>query len=192
MRPGGDYPGGAEGFPGPPPGAKYPGQITLKAAVEGYTPNYKNIIESSSGYQAAAAAAKAAEHQGAINRRAAIRQALIRYGGATNWTDTYKDIDQATRDLAAQNQTSTLAGLQRGLATSQMDLRRGLAARGMLQSGDLGYGEDQLNTQYAQARYDAANQLGDLLSGYVGTYSDILGQNRKDLSNAVATEEASA
>jgi len=157
----------------------------------GNNPDFPYLIAHDPGYLAAQAAATAAAKTSAAQRRETIRQALIQYGG--NWagfTDKYGDIDQATRDLAAANQNSTLAQLARNLATNTHNMRAQLAARGMLESGDLGYGQNQLQTNYAQDQYNAGLGLGQTLTGAVNAYTGVLNQNAKDLWGALMTATA--
>ena len=174
------------GQQGTPPPPAVPGSITTDP---GFTPNYPAIIRSDPGFIAAQHAASAAEAQAAADRRAAIRNQFIQYGGDwSGFTDKYGDIDQATRDLAKNNQYSTLAGLARALAISQRQQDQQLAARGMLQSGDLAYGLNQLNTGYGQNLYDAGNAFGNQLNQDLSTYTGVLGQNARDL--VAATQAA--
>src|SRR5215471_703977 len=190
---------GGAGAPTPStPGLGVPGYFgpqTVNIAGTGhaaYTPNYGLLLRNDPGYKAAQVAAQADEGNAMLQRRGDIRQALIQYGGPlTGWTDTYGDIDQTTRDLAAANQFSTLAGLARQNTQSNLQLRQSLAARGALQSGELGYGLDQLNTQYGQQRYDAGNALGQQLNQSVNAYTGVLDQNRANLVNALQTAESS-
>jgi hypothetical protein len=171
----------------PPPVAP-PGRVQTAA---GYTPDYSGLITSDPSYLAAQSAAQLAQSNASAQRRAALRQAIIRYGGGlpAGFTDQYGDVDQATLDQAGQNQQSTLANLATNYAQSEEQFKRGLAARGALQSGDLNYGEDQLNRGYAQQRYDAANALGDTETGLLNSYSGVLNQNAQNLAGAVGTAE---
>lgn len=165
-----------------------PGRVQTAA---GYTPDYSGLITSDSAYLAAQTNAQQAAAAASAQRRAALRQAVIRYGSGlpSGFTDQYGDIDQATLDQASQNQQSTVANLATNYQQSEQQFLRQLAARGALQSGDLNYGEDQLNRGYAQQRYDAANALGDQANQAVNAYSGVLGQNSRDLAGAVGLAE---
>jgi|SRR5262245_19280617 len=198
IPPGSQVGPGGGGFPTPStPGINIPGaadpRIQLTPGNPGFTPDYGGIIKRDPGYLAAVAAAKRAEADAFANRREAIRSAFVRYGGdLTGWTDKYGDIDQATRDLAAGNQYSTLASLSRDMANNQRAMRQQLAARGMLQSGELGFGENQLNVGYGQARYQAGQELGQEFGRSINDYAGVLGQNARDLRDAIFTATSNA
>ena len=151
----------------------------------------QGYINASPGVIAARTAAKENQQDAWNIRRAAIRQGIINYGGdLSGWEDKYHDIDAATRKAAAANQYSTLAQLARSLATNTRSMRQQLAARGMLSSGELGYGQNQLEVGYGQERANAARDLGDIFNQQLGTYTGVLGQNRRDIAGAI-TQAAS-
>jgi hypothetical protein len=157
----------------------------------GYTPDYGGLITSDPQYLAAQAAASKAGADASAARRAALRQAVIRYGGMpAGFTDQYGDLDQGTLDAAKGNQQSTLANLATNYAQSEEQFKRGLAARGALQSGDLNYGEDQLQRGYGQQQYDAANSVGDMATGYTNQYAQVLGQNANNMVGAIGSAES--
>jgi hypothetical protein len=120
-----------------------------------------------------------------------LQAAIIKYGGLpAGFTDQYGDVGQDTLDQAGQNQFSVLSQLARSYAQSEEQFKRGLAARGALQSGDLNYGEDQLQNAYGQQRYDAANSVGSEVNQALQGYSGVLGANAQNLSGAVQGAEA--
>lgn len=169
-----------------PPGAPPPNVIYRTGGI----PDYKTLLESDPGYLAAKGTANEAAATAAAQRRATLRSALIRYGGIpSGFEDKYSDIDQATRDAASGNEFSTLGNLARGYAESTDKLKRSLGARGMLQSGDLSYGTDQLERAYGQQRYDVGNQLTDQANQIYSGYSGVLGGNAQALSQAIAQAE---
>lgn len=158
----------------------------------GFTPDWKSLIQNDSGYLASQAAAQQAQGNAAARRKQTLQQAIIQYGGLpAGFTDQYGDIDQATLDAAGQNQFSTLAGLSRGYQQNEDSLRRGLAARGALQSGDLNYGEDQLQTAYGQQRYDAANAIGSQANQAYDAYNGVISGNAQSLASALQGAEQS-
>lgn len=157
----------------------------------GSTPNFQSLITNDPTYQGAQNAAQAAQGSAEAQRRAAVQQSIIQYGGLPpGFTDTYGDIDQATLDQASANQNSTLAQLKTNYGTSQRQLMQALAARGALQSGDLNYGQDQLNQGLSQQEYDAANTEGNGLTGALNTYTGVLNQNAQNLSGAIGSAES--
>jgi hypothetical protein len=178
--------------PAAPPRNPYsfggPTKLQLKA---GYTPNYQSLIENDPAYLAAKNAAAGAATTAAGRRTAALRSAFIRYGGVpSGFNDTYGDIDQTTRDAASGNQNSVLAQLAYNYKQSGEQFKRQLSARGMLQSGELGYGQDQLNRGYSQNQYEAGNSFLDEAGRDVTDYTGVLGQNAKDLSGAIGQAES--
>ena len=168
--------------PAPPPAP--PGSITTQAAS---SPDYNTLLKSNPVYVAAANNASAAAGSADAQRRAAVRAAFIKYGGAmpNGWSDQYGDIDQATRDAAAANQNSTLAQLKANYDQGVNQFKRALAARHMLSSGELNYGQDQLDRGYSQQQYDASNQFLGGVNDVYGQYAGVLGQNARDMQNAV-------
>lgn len=170
--------------PAPPP----PPKITTSP---GFTPDYNALITSDPAYGTAQSAAQLAQSNASAARRAALRSAVIRYGGMpAGFTDQYGDLDQGTLDAAKNNQQSILANLAHDYAQSEEQFKRGLASRGALQSGDLNYGEDQLQRGYVQQQYDAANTVGDQAQQYLGQYAGVLGQNAQNMAQAVQGAES--
>jgi hypothetical protein len=176
----------AQPTPAPAPAAPV-GQVQTFA---GYTPNYAGLITSDPGYVTAQTAAAQAASAAAAQRKAALQQAIIRYGGVpSGFTDTYGDVDAATQDAATVNQYSTLAGLKTNYEQSTQQLMQQLAARGALQSGDLGYGQNQLDQAYGQQQYDAANAMTDTDTSDLNAYTGVLNQNSQNLAGAVNSAE---
>lgn len=202
LNPGGvnqPYPGPAPGptLASPTPTASAP-DVTPAAppastiSFGGYDPNYKDLITSDPTYVAAQNAATAAQQTGDAQRRAAVRAAYVQYGGnmPDGWTDQYGDIDQATKDAASGNQFSTVANLKNNYAQSAEQMRRALAARGMLQSSDLTYGQDQLDRGFGQQQYDAANVFANQYNGAYNAYAGVLGNNAQNLAQGVQGAES--
>lgn len=83
------------------------------------------------------------------------------------------DITDTVRQLAAQNTeagNSTVARLKQAYDENIHALQNSLAARGILSSGETGYQLGKQNLSYQQSRYDAIQQLLDLLAGYQSSY----------------------
>jgi len=169
-----------------------PDSITVGGSP-GYTPDYTQAIQNDPGYAGAQSAAQLAASNATAQRQAALRSAVIQYGGLpANFKDPYGDIDQATLDAAAANQYSTLAGVKRNYQQSVDQFRKALAARGALQSGDLGYGQDQLDTGYGQNEYDAANVFGGQGQSALNAYTGVLSANAQNLAQAIQGAAANA
>lgn len=167
-----------------------PGSITT---TPGYTPDYTDIIQSQPGYQQAQTAAQKAQADAAAQRKAALDQAVIQYGGLPQgYQDAYGDVDQATLDAAKNNQFSTQATLSKNYDQSVEQFKRALAARGALQSGDLNYGQDQLDTGYGQSLYDAGNAFGSTATGAINAYTGVLDQNQQNLVSALQSAQGTA
>src|SRR4051794_33672716 len=101
---------GTASAPAVTPPAPPPSHVQTGAA---YTPDYSGLITSDPSYLAAQTNAQSAAATASAQRRAALRQAIIRYGGGlpSSFTDQYGDIDQATLDQASGNKQSTIANL---------------------------------------------------------------------------------
>lgn len=167
-----------------------PAQIQV---APGYTPDYSSLLQSSPVLSAAKSAADANQQSADAARRSAVQGSYVQYGGdlPAGWTDKYGDIDQATQDAAKNNQFSTIANLQQNYAKSVDQFKKALAARGMLQSGELNYGQNQLDQGLGQQRYDAGNAFLRDVGGDYSTYAGVLGQNARDLASAVGSAQTS-
>lgn len=191
--PGGPYSpvGGTATASAPTPSvapAAPPGSVQT---APGYSPDYAGLITNDPAYLSAQANGTLAQSSAAAQRKAALQQALVRYGGVpSTFTDTYGDIDPATQAAAAGNQYSTLAGLARTYAQNEQTFKQGLSARGALQSSELNYGEDQLQNAYGQQQYDAANATGSEINTALSAYTGVLGQNAQNMSSALQGAEA--
>src|SRR5206468_1632322 len=76
----------------------------------GYTPDYQALIQADPSYLAWQNSSAKDLAQAAAQRKAAAQALAIAYGGLpSGFKDTYGDIDQATLDLASQNQFSQTA-----------------------------------------------------------------------------------
>jgi hypothetical protein len=136
-------------------------------------PDYLALIKGTPAYQSWLSSRNSRLGNLATDRATAIRQLALQFGGLPGgFKDAFGDL--TPEDLAASqgNQFSATAQLQRADAQSREAMHRSLAARGMLQSGDLGYGEGQADLALAQGNNDAASQflaqLNAALSGYAG------------------------
>lgn len=156
-------------------------------------PNYislRNLIQAQSAAEAA-------------QRRAAVQQAVINYGavpqapGGINSQWWSADLPSTVGALADQNTAaglSTLARLARWNETQTRQIQNGLAARGMMQSGELGYQLGEQGLGYRQQQYDAAQ---DLLAKLFGVYSSSASNEQQrqmqlaQLAMQVAGERAS-
>lgn len=186
------YVPGAGQPPPTPPSAPGPDSISI-GATPGYTPDYTSAIQNDPGYAASQTATQQAAANAQAQRQAALRAQVIQYGGLPDgFKDPFGDIDQATLDAAKNNQYSTLASLKKNYDQSVSQFQRALAARGALQSGDLNYGQNQIDTGYGQSQYDAGNQFGSAGQGILNAYTGVLGTNAQNLAQAIQAAAANA
>lgn len=157
----------------PPAGTPPPGDIN----VGGTPTDYDALIKSDPGLIASEAAGARQRAEAAAQRQAALRRLAIQYGGLpAGFSDQFGDLDSGTLDMAGKNQFSQKAVIERNYAQGVEGFKRALAARGVLQSGELGYGLDQADLARGQQEYDAGNQFSDqfqaAINGYAGTVND--------------------
>src|SRR5581483_6659612 len=120
-----------------------PGEISFGGSP-GFAPDYLSLLENDPGYLQAMAAFKALQSQSAANRKAALQSPDLRYGfEPSDFKDQFGDISSDILSQAGKNENSEEARLQRNYDLNNQQLVRSLAARGMLQSGELGYGQNQ-------------------------------------------------
>lgn len=147
--------------------------------IPGYTPDYNAIVAGDPLLRQELANLSASGIASEAQRRGAVQRAVIGYGETPALQGDLGylagDIDPLTRQLASQNTgagLSTTGRMTRTHSEALSNLRYALAARGMLRSGATGVGVGQEGDRYKQARYDAANQLIDYLSGVSSAWAE--------------------
>jgi hypothetical protein len=184
---------------GPGPDPRRTGSVTQTPAqfnvnsmpnllpASGYTPNdWTNIIQGNSGYMNWKLSASERADVAASNRKAALRALAVRYGGLPGgFKDVYGDIDESTLATSQGNPLSESARLSKNYADSTEQYKRSLAARHALQSGDLGYGLDQLDFQSSADRYDLSQQFMDVAQQVINSYGGTLAGLNQELINAI-------
>lgn len=139
------------------------------------TPDYKKLMLSDPGYMAFIANRDAHLKSAGADRAAALKALAIRFGGLpAGFKDAFGDITPADLALAQGNQFSEEANLKRQYLQQQTDARRALAARGMLQSGDLTDAQSKLDTARGQQEYNLGNQFLDALNQAIHGYTDVV------------------
>lgn len=138
------------------------------------------LIENDPLYKQTAADVAASRISSQAQLSAARRRALTMYGEIPDFSpnaglvgEVAPDVDNTVRQLAQQNTAaglSTTGRLRQAYDENVKALQNSLAARGLLSSGETGYQVGKQNTQYQQTRYDALQQLLDLLANYQGSY----------------------
>lgn len=157
------YPGGGAVWDPGTPGT---------APTGGYTPDYLALIRSSPEYQAWVANATGRNASFANQRAAIIRQLVVQYGGIPQaWQDAFGDIRPEDVAAAQGNQFSTEAQIQHNYEQNVRAMRRQLAARGMLQSGELNYGQGQQDYARGQQENTAITDFLGKIGGAVGDYT---------------------
>lgn len=102
-------------------------------------------------------------------------RALIDYGVVpTDWADTFGVVNEQVRKAADANTQaglSTFARIQKQHRDSIRQMKRRLAARGMLRSGDLTGGLQEANLLMRQNQSDSMRKLLDYFSGLQAAYA---------------------
>lgn len=149
-------------------------------------PDYTSLIEADPNYLAWLNSSQRNLGDAATQRKAAIRALVQQYGGLPEGiTDTYGDLTAADIQAGKDNPYSQMAQLQRSYDQNTLAMKRSLAARGALHSGDLGYEQNQLDTQKGQAASDLGNQFSNSLAAAIGSYLGVVGQENDNRDTAV-------
>lgn len=158
---------------------------------QSFTPNYEQLIQSDPGYVSAMSNSSLDVNQAASARRAALRQLAIQYGGLPKgMQDVYGDIDQGTLDLASRNQFSDVARLGKSYSEGVDQFKKALAARGALQSGELGYGLSQADYSRGEREYDLGNQFANAAQGTVNDFVGAESRARQGQVDAINQAQA--
>lgn len=155
------------------------------ATIPGFTPDYASLIANDPNLLQLQKDLGAAGTADLAGRNAAINRALVGFGQVPDLNaassalglDVSGLIDPTTAGLASQNQFSTEANLGRANSQAIRTIQQQLAARGGLQSGELGYQLKQQQTAYGQAQNDATQSLLDALGQYQQGY--VQGQQQR-------------
>ncbi len=152
------------------------------SSIEYTQPDYASIINAMPEVMDFRGSAADRRAKAAAARKAAMQALVTRYGGLGSLHDQYGDVDEATRAAAANNQFSDLARLQRSYDQGTEGVKRNLAARRMLQSGELQHGLDQVDIAKGTSEYDLGQRFMNAAQGIFQGYGDVEG--------ALASEEA--
>lgn len=146
-------------------------------------PDYMGLLRGSPAYQAWLASRNQRLGGLATNRASSIRQLLLQYGGMPKgFSDSLHDVRPEDMAAAEANQFSITKNIERAYEEGRRAMHGNLAARGMLQSGDLGYGENQASLQRGQQEFDANTNFMNAINEAIGNWSSG--------SGAVNSEEA--
>lgn len=145
-----------------------------------YTPDYAGLIQSNPEYLAYKNNATLDVNQAAARRKAALQALAVQYGGlGGGFKDAYGDVDATTMELAGKNQFSDVARLNRSYSQGVEQLKRALAARGALQSGDLGHGLAQADYQRGAGEYDLGQQFSNAAQQAINDYLGVEANARR-------------
>lgn len=174
---------------GSSPGVNPDGSIQVGS---NFTPDYAALLAGDPSWMAYQNNEQGTLANAATSRAAAIKAAMIQYGGGlpSGVTDTYGDITPDITDLASQNQYSDLADINRSYTQGLETFKRGLAARGVLQSGDLGYGLDQAATNLGQQQYDAGNNFANSFNSAINSYLGTVNSQKQGEAGALSSAES--
>jgi hypothetical protein len=170
-RPGAAAPGQVPTVPGPVATPPIP---SIK--IGAFNPDYKALIKGDPGYVSWLASANERRTNAATQRAQAIKTLVMRYGGIPKgFKDAFGDVDQGTLGLAGENQFSESALLDKGYKQGVENLRRTLAARGGLQSGELGHGQEQADFNRGVGEYNLGQDFLNAVNGALGEYTGTIG-----------------
>lgn len=182
---------GGPGAGGIGPGGSAPPSIN----VGGNMPDYASIISSLLQQPRAELAAQGISD--ASQRAAATQRALAMFGEVPTDLPSFasQDVNAETRALAQSNTQAGLSTLARITKAAQDAKRTGvnqLAARGALQSGELGHFLQEHQQGVTTAQYDARQQLLDYLQGVQAAYVEAERRRKEAEAQALlaATQQA--
>lgn len=148
---------------------------------------YLSLIQSDPNYLAWQTNSVKDLSDAASARQASIRALIEQFGGMpSGFTDKYGDLTSADLSLASSNPYSTEAELKRTYDQNVSAMRKALAARGALHSGDLGFNQNQLDTNYGQAQYDAGQQFAQELQAAFNAYTSAQETDRQNQAASIA------
>jgi hypothetical protein len=138
------------------------------------------------GYQASLAQQQMGLAQLDAAKRAAVERAIIQFGDPSLAQTAGFGLDPQAAAFARQNYLSgdaTLARIDKNREAQRRAVINRLAGHGILNSGDLGYGIGEADTQYGNQVYDARQAVLDYLNGV--TSNDL--QQRQSLGGNVVS-----
>ncbi len=172
-----------------PTGYNAPGAAQGAGAGGGMNP-YDAILKADPAYAQAENDAQQSAADAASNRTAAIRQAVLQFGGLAPGTkDTYGDVNAATLAAASANPYSEMAQNQRAFGQTQEKQLQGAAANGSIFSGqeptDLGNQDYQHGLDLQTLGQNFSQSVGTA----VGNFTNTLATNKTNLTNALFAAE---
>lgn len=133
--------------------------------------DWGSLITSSPIYQAFLSSRTGGVGAAATQRAEATKSLLSKYGFLPpGFKDTYGDLTDTDIQAAANNPFSFKATNKRNYEQGIEAMHKALSARGMLQSGELGYGQQQADYGRDLADYNAGGDFSSALRGIIGNY----------------------
>ncbi len=180
----GDQPTGAN-----PTGYNAPGAAQGAGAGGGVNP-YDAILKADPAYAQAENDAQQSAADAASNRTAAIRQAVLQFGGLAPGTkDTYGDVNASTLAAAAANPYSDLAQNRRAFGQTQEKQLQGAAANGSIFSGQEPTDLGNQDYQHGLDLQTLGQNFGQSVSSAIGAFTGTLATNKTNLTNALFAAE---
>jgi hypothetical protein len=183
--------------------ASKPSSSTAPSAPAGTTPavDYQALINNDPFYKQAQADSSAQGISNAAQRAQAIKKAIIDWGVMPDWATAadklglspdllgyiQADVDPKTAEYAALNESQGLSRHARLDKANQANIdaiRNQLAARGMYQSGELGYGLTENAQQYKQAATDAEGNVIGAIAGIGSSFAQAEAERKRNLASA--------
>jgi hypothetical protein len=170
-----------------------PAEIPTVTIPQGYkAADWTKLLQGNSNYMGWELNAGQRADQAAAQRKAALQALAVRYGGLpAGFKDIYGDLTPDIQGVAGSNPLSESARIERDYGQSQENYKRGLAARGALQSGDLGYGLGELDYQHSADLYNMGNDFLSAAQGAVNDYSSALSGLSQEQIDAIRNAAAS-
>lgn len=151
--------------------------------------DWQALIEADPVYRAYATRRTGALSNLATGRAEAVRGLAAKYGFLPpGFKDEFGDLRPEDVQAGAENPFSVASNIRRQYGQGVDQMRKGLAARGALQSGELGYGQGQADLARAGSEYGAGQDfmsaLHSALNQYTGGVSDIEGERAGAIGQA--------
>lgn len=152
-----------------------------------FSPDWDALIRGDSGYAAWLSQRPGREGNAATARANAIRKALFAFGGKLppGFQDAYGDIRPEDIAAAKNNPGGAEKLLHQNFMTGVRDMKRALAAHGLLQSSDLATQQGHQDQAKTLAEQDAIGKFLAAVGEGVGTYSTEMGNIAGELPGVV-------
>lgn len=164
-----------------------PGTIEIPNYMSDY---YDNLVDQDPLYRQSLADLEAMGVSSAAQRQAAVRTALIKFGFVPGGlTDPYGDIDPTTQALASQATTSGMS-ITAQLERARQARRNDLAARGLLDSSERQFQDQESQNEAAMAQQELLDYLTGLAQAYATSQASLAQQKTGSAEEALARQLA--